>query len=65
MAVQSTCTGARHQLWTRKAVIGGYVTFVNVRGGKCLEVAGASADNGAALDRTKCTTDANQQWMVV
>ncbi|MFJ6000483.1 RICIN domain-containing protein [Streptomyces sp. NPDC092370] len=62
---QSTCTGASHQLWTRTAVIGGYVTFANVRSGKCLEVAGASTANGAALDQTACTADANQQWMVV
>ncbi|MFG2798345.1 RICIN domain-containing protein [Streptomyces pseudovenezuelae] len=65
VAVQSTCTGVSHQLWTRTAVIGGYVTFTNVRSGKCLEVAGASTANGAALDQATCTAVANQQWMVV
>lgn len=65
VAVQSTCSGASHQLWTRTAVIGGYVTFANVGSGKCLEVAGASTANGAALDQAACTAGANQQWMVV
>jgi arabinan endo-1,5-alpha-L-arabinosidase len=63
--VQSTCTGAPHQLWTRAAVVGGYLTFTNVNSGKCLEVAGASTANGAALDQSTCTSGTNQQWMVV
>lgn len=46
-------------------MIGGYVTFTNVRSGKCLEVAGASGDNGAALDQSTCAAGANHQWMVV
>ncbi|MFE7836071.1 RICIN domain-containing protein [Streptomyces sp. NPDC057474] len=65
VAVQSTCTGTSHQLWTRTAVIGGYVTFANVSSGRCLQVAGASTADGAALDRANCTTGANQRWMVV
>ncbi|MFF7449652.1 MULTISPECIES: RICIN domain-containing protein [unclassified Streptomyces] len=36
-----------------------------MRSGKCLEVAGASTANGAALDQAACTAGANQQWMVV
>ncbi|MFJ8024567.1 RICIN domain-containing protein [Streptomyces sp. NPDC096311] len=54
VAVQSTCTGASQQLWTKAAVIGGYVTCANVNSGKCLEVAGASTANGAALDQSRC-----------
>jgi arabinan endo-1,5-alpha-L-arabinosidase len=65
VAVQSTCIGAAHQLWTRTPVIGGYVTFTNVNSGKCLEVAGASTANGAALDQATCNAGTNQQWMVV
>ncbi|WP_454341974.1 RICIN domain-containing protein [Streptomyces canus] len=65
VAVQSTCTGAPHQLWTRTAVIGGYVTFTNVNSDKCLEVAGASTANGVPLDQAACTSGVNQQWMVV
>jgi arabinan endo-1,5-alpha-L-arabinosidase len=61
VAVQSTCTGVSHQLWTRAAVVGGYVTFTNVNSGKCLEVAGASTANGAALDQSTCTSGTNQQ----
>ncbi|MEU4873133.1 RICIN domain-containing protein [Streptomyces sp. NPDC021608] len=53
------------QLWTRTAVIGGYVTFTNVRSDKCLEVAGASTANGAALDQATSATGDNQQGMVV
>ncbi|GAA2490355.1 hypothetical protein GCM10010276_31850 [Streptomyces longisporus] len=44
-------------------MIGGYVTSTNVNSGKCLEVAGSSTANGAALDQSTCNT--NQQWMVV
>ncbi|MER5209546.1 RICIN domain-containing protein [Streptomyces sp. NPDC002838] len=65
VAVQSTCTGASHQLWTKTAMTGGYVTFTNVNSGKCLQVAGASTANGAALDQSTCTSGANQQWMIV
>ncbi|PWI20229.1 hypothetical protein DI272_00765 [Streptomyces sp. Act143] len=50
---------------TRHAV-GGYVTISNVNSGQCLEVAGASTTNGAALDQSTCVaSDTNQQWMVV
>ncbi|MFF3335696.1 RICIN domain-containing protein [Streptomyces sp. NPDC002888] len=56
VAVQSTCTGAAQQLWTKTTVIGGYVTFTNVNSGKCLEVAGGSTANGAALDQSTCNT---------
>ncbi|MBP5910789.1 RICIN domain-containing protein, partial [Streptomyces sp. LBUM 1478] len=56
---------ASHQLWKKTAVIGGYVTYTNVNSGKCLQVAGASTANGAALEQSTCNAGANQQWMVV
>jgi arabinan endo-1,5-alpha-L-arabinosidase len=46
-------------------VIGGYVTFTNVNSGLCLQVAGASTANGAALDQSSCDSGTNQQWLVV
>ncbi|MFF1301879.1 RICIN domain-containing protein [Streptomyces sp. NPDC058307] len=41
-ADQWTCEGGTHQLWRKRAAIGGYVTSTNVNSGLCLQVAGAS-----------------------
>ncbi|MDW6064373.1 RICIN domain-containing protein [Streptomyces sp. FXJ1.4098] len=60
-----SCDGGTHQLWRKAAVIGGYVTFTNVNGGLCLQVAGASTGNGAALSQGSRSTGANQQRLAV
>lgn len=45
---------------------GGVYTLAVAASGKCLEVAGGSADNGAPLQQNSCnTTSTRQQWRVV
>ncbi|MDQ7805482.1 RICIN domain-containing protein [Amycolatopsis sp. A133] len=62
---QDFCEGDDRQLWTFRPVPGaaGAYTVVNQQSGKCLEVAGAAADDGAAVQQRTCTDGAtNQQF---
>lgn len=43
---------------------GGVYTLAVGASGKCLQVAGASVDNGALLTQAACTSAASQQWRV-
>ena len=63
-AVQRICLDQKKQQWTLGSVAGGY-SIVNGASGRCLEVAGASTADGAAVVEAACTGAAQQIWTTV
>jgi hypothetical protein len=63
-AVENTCNGQPSQLWAAQPYPNaqGVYAFVNRASGKCLDVYGASRDDGTAAVQWHCHGGANQQW---
>jgi hypothetical protein len=60
-----TCDGSKAQLFTLRAVPGGYYEFLSAQGAnECLDVPAFSQDDGAAVQQWTCNGGANQQWIV-
>jgi hypothetical protein len=59
------CDGSKGQLFTLRAVPGGYVELVSAQGtNECLDVPAFSQDDGAPVQQWTCNGGANQQWIV-
>ncbi|MFC5927054.1 RICIN domain-containing protein [Micromonospora vulcania] len=61
-AVLATCTGGPEQQWVVSPAGADTVTLANAAHGQCLDVEGASADDGARILQFACHGGANQQW---
>jgi cytochrome c len=59
--VQSQCRGAPDQLWALKRA-GNELAFQNVANQLCLDLPGASLDNGVNLIAWACNGGINQTW---
>src|SRR4051812_35214462 len=57
--------GGGNQKWEFRDAGGGYFQIVNQNSGKCLDVANASAANGANVIQYTCGGGQNQQWQWV
>ncbi|SCF35321.1 Ricin-type beta-trefoil lectin domain-containing protein [Micromonospora viridifaciens] len=62
LAALADCTGGAEQQWVATPVADGVFTLVNAGSGKCLDVFGQSADDGAPVQQWSCNGQANQQW---
>ncbi|HEX8626640.1 MAG TPA: nucleoside hydrolase-like domain-containing protein [Catenuloplanes sp.] len=61
---QNAPSGASNQQWEVRDAGGGYAQLVNGATGKCLDVLGASVDNGGAAVQSTCGTATSQQWQL-
>jgi len=60
-----TCDGSKAQLFTLRAVPGGYYELVSAQGtNECLDVPAFMQDDGAGVQQWTCNGGANQQWIV-
>jgi hypothetical protein len=60
-----TCDGSKGQLFSLRAVPGGYVELVSAQGtNECLDVPAFSQEDGAPVQQWTCNGGANQQWIV-
>jgi galactose oxidase len=59
--IQRSCRGGSDEQWTLQALTGGY-QIVSSRNGLCLEVAGASKADAAAVQQGTCNGTPNQTW---
>ncbi len=57
--------GGKNQIFHVTGNANGTFTIRPVNSGLCLEVAGNSGNNGAAIEQNTCSGAANQQWQVV
>jgi hypothetical protein len=65
--IQWTANGGTNQRWLFHPTGDGYHTITNIRSGKLLDVAGASAADGAAVVQTTGVSGngtASQQWQL-
>jgi hypothetical protein len=64
IATQMPCDNNPTQVWMPQAVSGtqDVFTFVNTKDNRCLDVNGASKDNGAQVLQWDCHGGPNQQW---
>jgi galactose oxidase len=60
--VQLPCRGPLDEQWTLQAVSGGYYQIVSLFNGLCLEVAGASLADNAAVQQSTCTSSPSMTW---
>jgi hypothetical protein len=60
--VQLPCRGPLDEQWTLQAVPGGYYKIVSLFNGLCLEVAGASLSDNAAVQQATCTNSPSKSW---
>ncbi|MEV1145303.1 RICIN domain-containing protein [Micromonospora sp. NPDC049799] len=58
----AACTGGPEQQWVANPVAPDVVTLTNAAYGLCLDVEGASGDDGTKLQQFPCHGQANQQW---
>lgn len=64
IATQMPCDNNPTQIWMPQAVAGtqDVYAFVNTKDNRCLDVNGASKDNGAQVLQWDCHNGPNQQW---
>ncbi len=66
--LQWSCSGGAsagaNQRWTLRSMGGGAYAIVSSGSGKCVDVAGASTDNGAALQQWRCSGGDNQAFVL-
>jgi len=55
-----------NQVWQRVSIAGDspYVGFIAQHSGRCLDVAGKSQNNGAAIHQWDCHWGNNQRWLL-
>lgn len=59
---QWTCSGGSNQHWSREDMVGGYFRLRNVDSNLCMDVVGASTNDGADIQQVACNNTFSQQF---